>query len=371
MGAEEASTPVQAAQVNRDSAAAAVPRPRSIRLVLNLTGANDDRLREAVKRLRNAGHRVDVRVAWDPQDAVAFAREAAEAGYDVVAAGGGDGTVNAVVRGLLSEPSGGSNGRAALGILPFGTANDLAMACGLDTDDPSPMLDLLAHARARPVDVGRMNGVPFLNVASGGYAAEVTTETDPELKKFLGGLAYWVTGLRSLGRIEPRHIRLTADDFRWEGAVYAVAICNGRQAGGGLQLAPKALLDDGLLDVAIVPDVPWTEFLALYNDLQRLEEEEPSEHIVHRQAAHVLIDAPDGLQVNLDGEPYRGDRFEFRVEPRRLACLLPRTCPPLTTPDAMAKGAAREVREPPAASGRSPEMTSPDERSRPATDRPS
>lgn len=309
-----------------DQAAEPPHGPRSIRLVLNLTGANDDRLREAVGRLREAGHTVDVRVAWDPIDAVLFAREAAEAGYDVVAAGGGDGTVNAVVRGLLGEEACGPACRTALGIVPFGTANDLASACGLDPSDLGKLLDLLAHGTPRPVDVGRMNGVPFLNVASGGYAAEVTTETDPAMKKMLGGLAYWVTGLTSLGRIEPRPIRLAAGDFRWEGRVYAVAVCNGRQAGGGLRLAPRAMLDDGLLDIAIVPEVPWTEFLNAYADLQRIEEEGRSEHLIYGRASRVLIEAPEGLQVNLDGEPHRGDRFEFTLEPRRLCCLLPDAC---------------------------------------------
>ncbi|MGC1276409.1 MAG: YegS/Rv2252/BmrU family lipid kinase, partial [Planctomycetaceae bacterium] len=243
--------------------------------------------------------------------------------------GGGDGTVNAVVRGVLDLQACGPSCRTALGVVPFGTANDFATACGLDLDEPEQILELLAHGEPRPVDIGRMNGVPFLNVASGGYAAEVTTETDPDLKKLFGGLAYWLTGLSSLGRIEPRTIHVTAGDFDWKGRVYAVAVCNGRQAGGGLRLAPQALLDDGMLDLAIVPDVPWTEFLTLYGDLQRREEEEP-EHLIHCRAAKIVIDAPEGLQVNLDGEPHRGNRFEFDVEPQRLCCLLPHNCPPLT-----------------------------------------
>jgi diacylglycerol kinase family enzyme len=114
--------------------------------------------------------------------------------------------------------------------------------------------------------------------------------------------------------------------------VYAVAVCNGRQAGGGLRLAPKALIDDGFLDVAIVPEVSWTDFLAVYADLQRLELEDRPAHIVSRQASRIVIDAPEGLQVNLDGEPHRGNRFEFTVEHRRLPCLLPTGCPLVTCP---------------------------------------
>lgn len=302
---------------------------RSIRLVLNLTGANDEQLRLAVAQLRQRGHSVVVRVAWDPGDAIDFAREAVEQNCDVVAAGGGDGTVNAVIQGLLDDRHDDSSCRPALGIIPFGTANDFANACGLDQEDPGSMYELLASGQPRAIDVGRMNGTPFLNVASGGYAAEVTTETDPELKRKIGGLAYWLTGLSSLSHIEPRFVRVTAGDFRWEGRIYAIAVCNGRQAGGGLRLAPQALLDDGLLDVIIIPELPWTEFLALYSELQQ-PEVETAEHVIRCQAACVDIDAADGLQVNLDGEPHRGTRFTFTVEPQRVCCLLPQNCSPLS-----------------------------------------
>ena len=300
---------------------------RTMRLILNMTAAADERLREAVTELREAGHTIDVRVAWDGADAIAFAQEAAEAGYDVVAAAGGDGTVNAVVRGLLAE---GVQNRAALAILPFGTANDLATACGLDADDLDSTLELLEHGVPKTIDIGRMNGLPFINVASGGCAAEVTTETDPGMKKLLGGLAYWLTGIAHIAQIEPRPIRIEADDYLWEGPVLAVAVCNGRQAGGGLRLAPAAMLNDGLLDLAIIPDVPWTEFLELYSELQSLAEV-PPEKIVTRQARRVVIEAPDGLQVNLDGEPLRGERFDFTVDRGRLLCLLPECCAPLRT----------------------------------------
>lgn len=313
---------------------------RKIRLVLNLTAANDERVRDAVSMLRDRGNHVDVRVAWDPADAVHFAEEAVSAKFDVVVAGGGDGTVNAVVAGLLSRQEDQERHHTALGILPFGTANDLANSCGLNDDNPAAVLAAIATEKPTLIDVGLMNEIPFLNVASGGYAAEVTTETDPELKKLLGGLAYWLTGITSLGHIEPRLIRLKADDFTWEGRVYAVAVCNGRQAGGGLRLAPRALLDDGLLDVAIVPEVPWTEFLDVYADLQRLEENSRSEHILYQQAKHIFVEAPDGLQVNLDGEPHRGKKFDFKVVPKRLPCMLPHRCPAIVHCDTAPAAAA-------------------------------
>ncbi|RBJ85139.1 lipid kinase YegS, partial [Xanthomonas oryzae pv. oryzae] len=91
------------------------------------------------------------------------------------------------------------------------------------------------------------------NVASGGFGTQVTVETDEGLKKMLGGLAYLITGMSRLGRIDPIGARFNGPDFSWEGEFIALGLGNGRQAGGGQALCPEAVIDDGLLDVTIVP----------------------------------------------------------------------------------------------------------------------
>ena len=109
------------------------------------------------------------------------------------------------------------------------------------------------------MDVGRVAGRPFINMATGGFGTEITVETRPELKKALHGAAYLVTGLTHLSELRPVNARFTGPDFSWAGELLVLAIGNGRQAGGGHVLAPEALLDDGQLEVSILPDVPRGE----------------------------------------------------------------------------------------------------------------
>ena len=103
----------------------------------------------------------------------------------------------------------------------------------------------------------------FINVATGGFGTQVTVETPPEVKRLLGRVAYLVAGVASIGRLQARTIQVRVLDFAWQGATYVFAVGNGRQAGGGFQMCEHALLNDGLLDLMIVPDVPYDQALAL------------------------------------------------------------------------------------------------------------
>jgi diacylglycerol kinase family enzyme len=100
---------------------------------------------------------------------------------------------------------------------------------------------------------GFVDGRMFVNLVSGGFGSRVTVETDPKLKERLGGLAYAITGIAHFAELSDNHGRFHAEGFSWEGRFLAMAIGNGRQAGGGIQLCPNALIDDGLLDLTILP----------------------------------------------------------------------------------------------------------------------
>lgn len=301
---------------------AAQSAKRSLHLILNNQAACDLVLREMIQAARARGHRIEVRVVWEPGDAERFASEAADE-FDCVVAAGGDGTINEVVNGMfkVADPP-----SCALGILPYGTANDFAKGCGVSLDVPAHALDLVTEAAPVPIDVGRVNGRLFLNAATGGFGAEVTTETSPEAKQFLGKFAYFLTGLATVTSLMAHDAQLRAPDFEWEGPLFGISIANGRQAGGGFQVGPRALLDDGLLDVMAIPEVPWSDFLSLINDVMTIGQGFESEHVIYRQVPWLEIDSPEGLQVNLDGEPLRGTNFRFEIFPQRLLCHL--------TPDA-------------------------------------
>jgi YegS/Rv2252/BmrU family lipid kinase len=183
------------------------------------------------------------------RSAIDLARSAALAGAERVVAVGGDGTVHEVLQGLLGVPA---DRRPIFGLVPAGTANDFAALF----DGGPDLAGWLRHAllsEPRLVDLGLADGVPFANTATIGVPAEVSADTPTELKATLGKLAYTVHALAVAGAAHPFGVSVSGPGFSFEGEAVAVCVCNGRQAGGGFVLAPDAELDDGLLDVLIVP----------------------------------------------------------------------------------------------------------------------
>lgn len=308
-------------------------------VIVNGKVAEEDAVQAAVRRLRGDGGHVDVRVTRGPGDAVDFARAAASEGAGRVIACGGDGTINEVISGLVPVPS--DDERAppyaepafggALGIVPTGTANDFATCAGIPGEDPIAAAAELADYEPAVLDVGRVGGKAkalFLNVATAGFGAEVSTEASEELKSVLGRVSYLVAGLASAGELRPREATITAPDFERRVAFYLLAVGNARCAGGGMPVCPDADPADGLFDVTIVPEGTVGATLA---EVVRSGLEGVGEAGIRFRAPWVEIRSDDDLQVNLDGEPATGMRFRFDVIPKAVRVLLPRDSPLLTT----------------------------------------
>ena len=286
-------------------------------------------MRDAVAALRDAGVQLDVRVTWEGGDAERYVAEAIADGVDTVIAGGGDGTLSEVAT-TLAHRDESAEALPALALLPLGTANDFASACGIPAD-PEAALRLVRDGAAVPMDLLKLdaNGQAHwaANLASGGFGTEVTTETHEGLKKLLGGLAYVVTGLSKLGRMEPQRARLRGPGFAWEGEFIALGIGNGRQAGGGQALCPEALIDDGLLDVTVVPPLQG-ELLATVGTALAAGKDAALDGVaVRRQLSWIEIEAPQTLTLNLDGEPVQAMAFRIQCMPKRLRMHLPVDCP--------------------------------------------
>ncbi len=299
--------------------------PQSACLVLHGKVAMRDDVRAAVRAVRDEGCSVEVRVTWEGGDATRFARRAAEAGAELVIAGGGDGTVNEVVAGLL-DATDSVKPAASLGILPLGTANDLARACTIPLD-PLGALRLAVSGTATLVDVGQANGRPFMNVATGGFGTQVTVATPNDLKKLLGGAAYFLTGVTHFNSIRSAHGRLSGPGLDWEGAFLVLGVGNGRQAGGGHQLCPQAILNDGLLDVRVLPHLPPEELHAALSALLHDGLDAVRRTLVSARVPWLEIVTDEPMQINLDGEPITDRRFRFEIGPKRLRMKLPPNCP--------------------------------------------
>lgn len=304
------------------------------RLILNGKSAADDAVRQAVEAARDEGMALDVRVTWEQGDAARHVAEAVGDGVDTVIAGGGDGTLNAVANALLAD-GGPADALPVLALLPLGTANDFAGAAGLPVD-PHAALRLLRDAPVVAVDLLKVEADGqcrwVANLASGGFGTEVTTETHEGLKKLLGGLAYVITGLSRLGRVEPLQARLAGPGFAWQGDFIALGIGNGRQAGGGQALCPDALIDDGVLDLTVVPPLEG-ELLATFGKAMTDGKVAALDQVaLRRTLPWVRIETEQPLTLNLDGEPVEARAFHIECVAQRLRMKLPADCPLLGIP---------------------------------------
>jgi lipid kinase YegS len=297
-------------------------RSRKVQLILNGKAAGNDALRTAVARQRAAGHSIEVRETWEKGDARRLVAEAGE--VDLLIAAGGDGTVNQVVHGLMDLSR---IARPVLGVVPLGTANDFAIGCGIPRD-PEEALTLCMEGEGVPVDVGKANEHWFLNAASIGFGAEVTATTPPELKHLLGAAAYTVMGAILATNLRHYQGRLTLPDREITGSGPVAIVGNGRQTGGGVQVAPRARIDDGLLDVLVVRDIPAMALLAAARELKELSPD--GEYISYSQTPWAEVYTEEAIPVNLDGEPVRFSNVRYEAVARAIRLIVPPNCPLLS-----------------------------------------
>ncbi|MEB0208480.1 lipid kinase YegS [Pseudomonas sp. CCC3.1] len=289
-------------------------------LILHGKQAMNEGVRAAVEQQRSMGRELAVRLTWEAGDAQRLVHEALAAGYTQLIAGGGDGTLRDIAEAMALADT-----TASLVLLPLGTANDFARAAGVSLE-PGEALALL-DVPAREIDLGEVGGQYFLNMATGGFGSQVTANTSEDLKKVLGGAAYLFTGLSRFSELQAAYAELQGPDFHWQGELLALGIGNGRQAGGGHELCPEALADDGLLDVSILP-APQEVVGTLKNlmaggwGLDNL--------FVRARLPWVEIKTAQGLSLNLDGEPLSGEALRFSVRKGALRVHLPEASPLLS-----------------------------------------
>ena len=235
------------------------------------TGRHFDDISAAVRAaVGEHGHAFTER----PMHASELARRALREGADLVIAVGGDGTINEVVNGFFEAPAHGDPPRpvrpgAALGILPRGTGGDLRRTVGLDGDlrACAPRLS----GERRPIDVGHIDfidskGQPtaryFINVAEAGVGSDVVRIANSSSKLLGGKLTFAVASLRALAGWRDVIVRWSLDGGPFqEGPVTTFAVANGRCFGGGMIVAPGALLDDGLFHVTIWSGYSLSDFV--------------------------------------------------------------------------------------------------------------
>jgi diacylglycerol kinase (ATP) len=288
-------------------------------LVFNPTagGGRAGRLAPRVaERLTADGVEVSQHQTRSLQDARLAACEAASS-VDAVVAVGGDGTVGACAAGLADA---GPAARAALGVVPAGGGNDAARAFGLPARDPLAAAGLLTSLRRRPADLATVAGRGYLNVAGAGFDAEVNRIANQRLGWAGNRPRYVGAVLAQLAVGRTARFRLALDGRPQELDGWLVAVANGPGYGGGMRVAPKASLADGLLDVVVIAGIGKLEFLRTFPKVFAGRHVEHPAVSVHR-AATVELDADRPLHVYADGEPAGTLPATFEVRPAALAVL--------------------------------------------------
>ncbi|TLM74529.1 lipid kinase [Pseudarthrobacter sp. NamB4] len=239
-------------------------------------------------------------------------------GHDLVVVGGGDGTVSFAAGRLAGTGT-------VLGVLPLGTANDLARTLEIPSD-LSGACATLADGKVVDIDLGRANGQPFLNVASVGLSVGVTETLSPRLKRYLGPLAYGVAAVRAYARHKPFKARLEFPDGDHETLeledMLQVAVGNGRHYGGGNAVSPTAGIDDHTLDIYAIPGAPLREHVRIARMLRDGSFVE-RRGVYHLTCQRVRLVTEPPMPVNLDGEIATATPADFTIDRNAVHVVVP------------------------------------------------
>ncbi|MCD7034372.1 diacylglycerol kinase [Metabacillus sp. GX 13764] len=275
-------------------------------------------LADVLMKFEAAGYETSCHCTTCEGDATEAAKLAAEREYDLVVAAGGDGTVSEVINGLS-----GFEKRPQVGIIPVGTTNDFARAIAVPRDDILAAADAIIEGKAHAIDVGKVNGTYFINIAGGGRLTELTYEVPSKLKTMMGQLAYYLKGIEMLPSIRPSEVVIEYDGNRFEGEVMLFLVSLTNSVGGFEKLAPDSSLNDGLFDLIILKKANLAEFIRVASAAMRGEHMN-DDLIIYTKANKIKVTSNEKMQLNLDGE-YGGDLpAEFENLYRHIEIIMPK-----------------------------------------------
>lgn len=232
------------------------------------------------------------------------AQRAAKAGFDLIVAAGGDGTINQVINGIAPLSK-----RPKMAILPGGTTNDYARALKIPRDDIIKAAEVISKNQTVKMDIGQADDKYFMNIGAGGTLTELTYEVPSKLKSVFGYLAYLVKGAEMLPRVKPVDMRLTYDDGVYEGKASMFFLGLTNSVGGFENLSPTAQLDDGKFSLIVVKTANLIELLHLAAMVVHGGKHINDPRILYLKTSKFKaepLDKEHKMMINLDGE-YGGD----------------------------------------------------------------
>lgn len=233
---------------------------------------------------------------------------------DAVVVCGGDGSISSAAPAVMESG-------LPLGIIPAGTANDLARTLSIPVDFAAAA-DLVVAGQTRRIDVGLVNGHAFFNVASIGLSSELAQKLDPEIKKRFGRLGYAVTALRILSSARRFRARIIEKGKGTRVKTYQIAVGNGRLYGGGNVVAEAAAIDDGRLDLYSL-EMPSLWKSVLMARAFRTGTHGAWKEVRTARCVEFKIETRRPMAVNTDGEIVTATPAHFRVMPAAVTVFAP------------------------------------------------
>ena len=314
-------------------------RPRKPVAIVNPRAAGGKAVRRwpavAAALERKLGVRVEARFTDHPGHASLLTRQALRLGFDLVIVLGGDGTVNEVANGFLvhDEPV---RKEAAIGLIPIGTGGDLQRMLGIPSATEGAT-DVIAEGKPLVVDVGKArlvghDGSPveryFVNLLSFGMGGDVSVRAKNFLSPLGGKIAFLYGTVAVFATYRGKRVRLTLDGAALpeEFIITNVAVGNGSFHGGGMHPCPRAVMNDGLLEVTTIDRLTTWEFI---RDLRILYSDDIYQHakVQHFRARTLRAESEEVTRVEVDGEALGRLPLEVTLLPQKLPLLVPSTSP--------------------------------------------
>ena len=262
------------------------------------------------EKMNTAGWRYEIAVPQSRDESRQTAETSHEKGFDTIVAVGGDGTVHDVLEGINLE-------NQSLGIIPLGSGNDLFRMFKIEIN-PATAIDNLINGDDWKIDVGIINGIRFLNTAGIGIDSEtliVRRETRGFVKR-----NYVLLFLKTLSRLKPVHIRITADGTVIDDEFMWVIACNNNYIGGGMMIAPNAIHGDGLLDLILIRKMSKLKMMYCIPSIFKGTFVNMPE-VTEIRASEITFETDTPCEMGVDGDLHAKTPAAISVLPRALSMI--------------------------------------------------
>lgn len=294
-----------------------MPLANSITALLILNGNSrsgaDANIQEGVDLIENAGFTIIQKKSGSSAETIQLIKDYRNQ-IQLVILGGGDGTISSAASALFEH-------KLAFGILPLGTANDLARSLGISNNLPEAFQTIADNHRSK-INLGIINGHYFLNAAHIGLGVTVTHELTPDVKKKWGVLSYLRAAFKAFKTNRPFRVAISANGQSYNLRSIELAVGNGKYYGGGNVIDENSEIDDGLLCLYSLPPSTFWQLLSRAPFL-RYGKHSHMQKTFTISAERIEVRTAHAKEIHADGEPVSKTPAVFEVIPHALEVIRP------------------------------------------------